>query len=89
MATLFIRHEVHDYDQWKAAYDSFEEARKELGVTGHAIYRDAANPRAITAYHDFETMDAAKSFAASPRLKEAMEGAGVSSPPEMWFAERA
>ena len=49
------------------------------------MYQAVDNPNDVTAYHDFETVEAAKAFAASPRLKEVMESAGVAGPPTIWF----
>jgi hypothetical protein len=84
MARLFVRHSVADYTTWRAAYDQFDSERKTMGVTGHAVYQAADNPNDVTAWHDFPTVDAAKTFASNPRLKEVMSSAGVSSVPEIW-----
>lgn len=88
MATLFVRHDVSDFGQWKRAYDEFDAERKTMGVTGDGVYQADGNPNGVTVYHEFGTMDAAKAFAASPRLKEIMEGAGVQGKPDIWFANR-
>jgi len=37
----------------------------------------------------FATLESARAFAGSPELKAAMNGAGVTSAPTMWFATRA
>ena len=88
MATLFARHDVKDYRAWKAAYDAFDAERKKMGVTGHGIYQADGNPNNVTVYHDFESMEAAKKFADSARLKEVMKNAGVSGAPEIWITNR-
>jgi hypothetical protein len=88
MATLFVRHDVADFGKWKAEYDAFEADRRDMGVTAHGVYRDDGRPNSVTAYHDFKSMDAAKAFASSSRLKQAMKRAGVSSEPEIWFGNR-
>lgn len=89
MATLFVRHKVKDFGTWKSAYDDFDHDRQSMGVTGHGVYQADGDPNDVTVYHDFESMDAAKSFAASARLKEAMEAAGVVGAPDMWFTRRS
>ena len=89
MARLFVRHDVADFGAWKQAYDDFDAERKTLGVVGDGVYQGDGNPNDVTAFHDFETMDAAKAFAGSPRLREVMEVAGVQGAPTIWFATKA
>jgi quinol monooxygenase YgiN len=86
---MFVRHEAADYAVWRKGYDDFDAARRKLGVTAQAVYRGADDPNDITASHDFKSADAAKAFAASPELKAAMQKAGVTSAPTIWFTTRA
>ena len=85
MATLFVRHQVEDFKSWKEAYDAFDAERKTMGVTGHGVFQLEDNPNQVTVFHKFDSMDAAKKFASSDRLKEVMKGAGVVGNPDMWF----
>ncbi len=89
MATMFVRHAVKDFNTWKAAYDEFDAERKTMGVTGHGVYQADGNPNEITIYHHFDSMEAAKGFAGSARLKEVMEAAGVEGAPDIWFGNQA
>lgn len=89
MPRMYIRHDVENYATWKAAYDAFDAERQSMGVTGHAVYRNVENGNDVTAYHDFETLEAAQSFAGAERLREVMSQAGVSSDPQIWFVEEA
>ena len=52
------------------------------------MYKLDGNPNDVTIYHEFSNMDAAKAFAANPKLKEAMQAAGVQGAPEIWFTNR-
>ena len=85
---MYVRHEVTDYAAWRKVYDA-DNNRKHNGVTSEAVYQSADNPNDITVTHDFKTVEAAKAFAASPELKATMEKAGVTSAPQIWFANRA
>jgi len=85
MATLFVRHEVKEFGSWKTAYDAFDEERKTLGVTSHGVYQSDDNPNEVTLFHEFKSIDAAKAFVDSPRLKGVMERAGVTGAPDIWF----
>ena len=85
MTRLFVRHDVADYAKWRKAYDDFDEERRGMGVVGHSVCRGADNDQSLTITHDFESLDKAQAFMAAPRLKEVMEGAGVTSAPDVWF----
>ena len=87
MATMFAKHKVNDCGTWKRAYDEFESMRKEKGVTGASVHRDANDPDVITVTHQFKDVNAAMAFAGSEELKSAMMKAGVAGPPEIWFTE--
>ena len=86
---MYVHHEVSDYATWRKGYDRFDATRKKMGVTGQAVYRSADNPNDVTVTHDFKTVEAAKAFAESPELFEAMAKAGVSGKPQAWFTTRA
>ncbi|MSQ27978.1 MAG: cyclase [Dehalococcoidia bacterium] len=88
MATLFVRHKVADYAKWRKAYNDFDTERKTMGVTSHGVYQLDGDPNDVTVYHEFPTVDAAKTFAGSPRLKEIIVSAGVQGMPDIWFANR-
>lgn len=87
MIRMFARHPVADFATWKQAYDNFDAERSGMGVTGHAIFQATDNPKDVTVWHDFATEEAARAFAASPRLREVMMAAGVTGEPTIWFTK--
>jgi quinol monooxygenase YgiN len=87
MATMFVRHKVSDYGNWKRVYDQLASVRKERGVTGASVHRDPKDPNTIIVTHQFKDVNAATAFANSEDLKSAMADGGVSGPPEIWFGE--
>lgn len=89
MIRLFARHGVSNYDAWRKVYDEFDDTRKGMGVTGDGVFRSVDDPSDVTVWHDFETADAAKSFASSDELRETMQRAGVSGEPTIWLVEQA
>ena len=89
MVRMFVRHQVVDYPAWRAVYDSIDETRASMGVTGHAVFCSIDDERDVTASHDFDGEDAARAFASSPVLREAMERAGVQGAPQIWFTTSA
>jgi len=89
MIRMFVRHDVGDYDKWRRAYDAFDAERRTMGVLGDAVYPSAERETDVTAHHDFETLEAAKAFIGSQRLREVMGAAGVTSVPTIWFTRLA
>ena len=63
VTTLRIEHAIHDYDQWKAAFDNFAQVRANAGVRGHAIRRPVEDPHYLMLDLEFDTADAAGKFA--------------------------
>jgi hypothetical protein len=89
MIRMFVRHPVSDFARWKQAYDDFDAERKSMGVIGHAVYQAADDSNDVTVWHDFSTLQAARDFAGSARLREVMSGAGVAGEPQIWFTNPA
>jgi heme-degrading monooxygenase HmoA len=89
MVRLYIRHPVTDYQAWRKVYDGFDAERRSMGVVGHAVYRAVNDPNDVTAWHDFDTREAAEAFVHSDRLREAMADAGVAGVPETWIVAEA
>ena len=67
MATLQILNEVHDFDTWKAAFDSYERLRADHGVRRYRVLRSVAEPERVVVHLDFDTDADARAFL--PRLE--------------------
>jgi quinol monooxygenase YgiN len=89
MATMLVQHQVSDFAKWKAVYDSVFDLRKSNGELADDIYRDADNPNNITLVFKWDSLERAKKYAQSPELKEAMQKAGVTGPPNIFFLNEA
>jgi hypothetical protein len=87
MASVFVRHRVRDYAAWKTVFDEHESARKEYGMTGHSLHRDASDPNMLMIAIRVNDIARAQEFAQSDTLREAMMRAGVEGMPEIWFTE--
>jgi hypothetical protein len=61
--TLRIEHAIHDYDQWKAAFDGFADVRANAGVRGHAIRGPVEDPTYLMVDLEFDTVEDAGAFA--------------------------
>lgn len=83
---MMITHEVKDYDHWKEVFDQHEPERRLAGLELVGIGRSHSDPLEISVMFAFDDMDAAKLFASSDELKQAMEESGVVSDPVLsWY----
>lgn len=89
MAALLVHHKVQDYSAWRKIFDEHDKVRKEYGSTGFRVFESASDPNDITVIMDWPTVDAAKAFATSNSLKEAMKRAGVISQPDVSYLVNA
>ena len=89
MVRLFVRHKVADYDAWRKVYDEFDETRRPMGVTDHAVFRGVDDRNDVTVWHDFADADEARAFVSSDELRNAMQQVGVQGEPEVWFVTQA
>ncbi|MFZ0323450.1 MAG: cyclase [Actinomycetes bacterium] len=89
MVRLFVRHDVQDYDKWRQGYDDNARMIADNGVRAQAVYRSVDDGNNLTVSHDFDSIEAARSFAGSDELKTAMQALGVVGHPEVWFVEQA
>ena len=88
MVTMFVKHTVSDYKDWRKVYDGFASVQKAKGVQAQAVYQAADNPNDITVTHDFANLETAQAFAKSDELKTAMRGAGVVGAPTIRFTHK-
>jgi len=88
-AGLIVLHKVADYDKWRAAYDEFDETRKSMGITGHAVNTLHGDPTTVVVYHQAKSLETLKEFLSSDALKDRMHAAGVVGPPtvSLWNTE--
>jgi hypothetical protein len=61
--TLRIEHAIHDYDQWKVAFDSFATVRQTAGVRSHVMRQPVEDSHYLMLDLEFDTADAAEAFA--------------------------
>jgi quinol monooxygenase YgiN len=87
MAQILIHHMVEDYDKWKPAFDGHAKTRAEAGSKGYRLFRKTDNPNDILIVFEWENEAKAREFMASEGLRDAMQDAGVISPPDVFFME--
>jgi hypothetical protein len=89
MSTIIIRHRVADFDAWKAAFDEHAAVRSDHGLADSGLLRDEDDANTVTILLSSDDTARAREFLASDSLRETMQGAGVTSQPEVWIANDA
>ena len=89
MVHMIVRHKVADYTRWKEAFDAHLNVRKAAGETDYRVLQSVDDPREVTLFFDWNSLENARRFASSDGLKQAMQRAGVVGDPEIRFVEDA
>jgi quinol monooxygenase YgiN len=89
MVHMIIRHKVADYSRWKEAFDAHLNTRKAAGETDYRVLQSVDDPREVTIFLDWDSLEHARRFAGSEDLKQAMQRAGVVGDPDVRFLEDA
>jgi len=85
MMHMLIRHKVADFAKWKPVYDAHLSSRQKAGLKEEHLFRNADDPNEVLLLFSVEDLDKAKTFIASDDLRQAMEKAGVSDKPDVYF----
>ncbi len=88
MPYLLVRHKIKDYAKWKLVFDEHAAMRKANGSMGSRLFRNAQNPSELLILFEWDDLKKARQFAQSEDLRKAMEQAGVSDRPDIYFLEK-
>jgi hypothetical protein len=88
LAYLLVRHTVEDYARWKTAFDGDAGVRKAGGSLGGRWFRSADNPNELVVLLEWSSVEKARQFAQSDDLHAAMQRAGVTGRPDVYFLEQ-
>jgi quinol monooxygenase YgiN len=89
MAKLIVHQKVQDYSTFRKVYDDHDSTRKEFGCLDAQVFQSPSDANEITIITDWGSVEAAKTFATSPALKDSMKSAGAISQPEILFLVEA
>ncbi len=78
---FMVHHHVKNFDTWKAAYMAHDSMRQAYGITHYVIGRELGDSNMVMVIDKMNDEKRAKEFAGLPKLKEAMQKAGVNSAP--------
>ena len=89
MTTILVRHKVEDFAKWKSVYDTLDSFHRSNKVKSAQIFRNADDPKEVVVLTEMENIKDARQFAQSEGLKSAMQSAGVSDQPDVFFLDKA
>jgi len=87
MTHLLVRQKVKNYDEWKTAFDAHSDFRQTHGSRGGHLFGNATDPNEIFILFEWDDLEKARQFADSDELREAMDKAGVSDEPDIYYLE--
>jgi heme-degrading monooxygenase HmoA len=87
MAHMLVRSNVEDFAKWKEAFDGDIGFRESRGSRGGHVFQNASDPNEVFVLLEWDTMDNLQQFAQSDELKEKMQKAGLSGPPDSYFLD--
>jgi heme-degrading monooxygenase HmoA len=87
MTYVLVIHKVEDYDKWKTVFDEHGTVRKAKESKGATIFQDANDSKQIIIISEWENLEKAKNFAEAEDLKIAMQKAGVTNQPTVYYLE--
>jgi len=88
MPYLLVRHRVEDYERWRLVFDhDHGAARVQRDSKGGRILRNADDPNELVILLEWDSVENARRFANADELREAIQRAGVSDQPVVYFLE--
>jgi len=88
MVTIDVRHKVKDFAHWKQVFDGAAEARRAAGELACRIYLRHGSEDDVLVSMDWESLQRAQAFLASPELMAGMQAAGVREMPQITILRR-
>lgn len=87
MSYMLVRDKVKGYAKWQPVFDENGATRKTSGSKGGHLFRNADDPSELIILFEWDDLKNARQLAQSEELKKAMERAGVSDKPDIFFLE--
>ena len=86
MAHVLVRSKVESYAKWRPLFDGNDGVRKAAGAIGTPqVFRSGDDPWEVLVLIEWDELENARKFVASDDLREAMQKAGVTDQPTVFF----
>lgn len=80
MSYVLIIHEVDEYEVWKKGFDKASHLRQSAGEIEYQVLRYEDEPNKIVHFSKWHSLDKAKLFFESNKIKEIRKELGVKAP---------
>ena len=87
MPYFMIHHKVADYSSWRPMFDEHGTVRKANGSKGARVFRSSSDPNDLVILLEWDDLNKARQLADSDDMRQAMQKAGVSGKPDLYFLE--
>ena len=87
MPYLLVRQTFEDYKRWKPIFDEHGATRHVNGGQGGTLYRDVDDPHEAVILFEWDNLENARRYAQSEDLRDALQRAGVTDQPDVYFLE--
>jgi heme-degrading monooxygenase HmoA len=85
MVVLLMQQPVNDFAAWKEVFNSNAGLRKSYGGISSQVNQDISDPNAVTVVFKWDSLENARKFSGTFKLKAAQEKAGVEGQPSISF----
>lgn len=82
---MTVTHHVKDFAKWKVGFLAHDSARKAADLTSMGLGRGLEDSNLVLVVNKIGDLQKAKTFAASPNLKDVMKKAGVTGIPDIEY----
>jgi heme-degrading monooxygenase HmoA len=91
MPYILSQFKVKDFNTWYSGFSSAEGVamRNETGAQSYQVFQTEDDPNNVIILLKWDSLDNARKFFQSDKLKEATKDSGVLGPPEMFFLKEA
>ena len=89
MPYILVRAKFEDYAKWKPVFDEHGATRKASGSKGGYVFRNADDPNELVVLLEWDDLAKARQFAQSDDLRAAMQRAGLTDRPDVYFLDEA
>ena len=89
MVFVIARHSVTDYAKWKQAFEGAIAMRKAGGEKSIRIFRTIDDPNNLVLLMEWDNLENCQKYMQSEDLQKAMQEAGVTGQPDIYFLNEA
>lgn len=89
MVTLYVQHQVRDFNTWKKAFDAHSATRQASGQLSEKIYQDEKDQNNVVVLFDWQSIEQAQQFGQSQDLQRAMKEASVVNQPTIKYLRQS